>query len=509
MDNKDAYIQHLENTIKSMQLQIDNLTEAVLLLRKEKFGPSSEKTDKSIDGQLSIFNEAEVCADESAQEPISKEVRGYTRKHPKTKREEIIKDLPVREVLCEAHPDDIFCHRCGGDLKPLGKETVREELEYIPAKLQIVRYVRMAYECPKCKKTDTPFIMKANTPTSLMNHSLASPSSVANVMYQKYVNSIPLYRQEKEWEQMGLSLSRATMANWIIRCSQDHFTPLFDYLHRQLLVRDIVHCDETPVQVLKEEGRKPQSKSYMWLYRSGNDDKPEIILYDYQTSRSGDNAVNFLKGFKGFVHTDGYSGYSKLTDVTRCGCWAHLRRKFIEAIPSKSMTDKLTNAEIGRDYCDKLFELERKLKDLSAEERKAKRLKQEKPVLEAFWCWLENLDVLKGSALGKAKTYALNQRPYMENYLLDGRCSISNNTAENAIRPFTVGRKNWLFADTPKGADASAAIYSIIETAKAHGLNIYTYLEYLLMYMPDWDHTDEYLEDLMPWSEAVQEECKR
>ena len=150
MDTKDAYIQHLENTIKSMQLQIDNLTEAVLLLRKEKFGPSSEKTDKSIDGQLSIFNEAEVCADESAQEPISKEVRGYTRKHPKTKREEIIKDLPVREVLCEAHPDDIFCHRCGGDLKPLGKETVREELEYIPAKLQIVRYVRMAYECPKC-----------------------------------------------------------------------------------------------------------------------------------------------------------------------------------------------------------------------------------------------------------------------------------------------------------------------------------------------------------------------
>ena len=509
MDNKDAYIQHLENTIKSMQLQIDNLTEAVLLLRKEKFGPSSEKTDKSIDGQLSIFNEAEVCADESAQEPISKEVRGYTRKHPKTKREEIIKDLPVREVLCEAHPDDIFCHRCGGDLKPLGKETVREELEYIPAKLQIVRYVRMAYECPKCKKTDTPFIMKANTPTSLMNHSLASPSSVANVMYQKYVNSVPLYRQEKEWEQMGLSLSRATMANWIIRCSQDHFTPLFDYMHRQLLARDIVHCDETPVQVLKEEGRKPQSKSYMWLYRSGNDDRPEIILYDYQTSRSGDNAVNFLKGFKGFVHTDGYSGYSKLTDVTRCGCWAHLRRKFIEAIPSKSLTDKSTNAEIGRDYCDKLFEIERTLKTLSAKDRKEQRLKQAKPVLEAFWCWLENLEVLKGSALGKAKTYALNQRPYMENYLLDGRCSISNNAAENAIRPFTVGRKNWLFADTPKGADASAAIYSIIETAKAHGLNLYTYLEYLLMYMPDWDHTDEYLEDLMPWSETVQEECKR
>ena len=509
MNNQDAYIEHLENTIKDLQNQVNNLTEMVMLLRKDKFGPSSEKTPKQVDGQLSLFNEAEMETDTSVPEPIKKTVKGYVRTNSRTKREELIKDLPVREILCETDPNELFCGQCLTALRPIGKEVVREELEYIPAKLQIVRYVRMAYECPICKKTDTPFIMKANTPTSLMNHSLASPSSVANVMYQKYVNSVPLYRQEKEWEQMGLSLSRATMANWVIRCSQDYFTPLFDYLHRQLLARDIVHCDETPVQVLKEEGRKPQNKSYMWLYRSGNDGKPDIILYDYQTSRSGDNAVNFLKGFKGFVHTDGYSGYSKLTDVTRCGCWAHLRRKFIEAIPAKSLTDKLTNAEIGRDYCDKLFELERKLKDLSAEERKAKRLKQEKPVLEAFWCWLENLDVLKGSALGKAKTYALNQRPYMENYLIDGRCSISNNTAENAIRPFTVGRKNWLFADTPKGADASAAIYSIIETAKAHGLNIYTYLEYLLMYMPDWDHTDEYLEDLMPWSEAVQEECKR
>ena len=509
MDTKDAYIQQLENTIKSMQLQIDNLTEAILLLRKEKFGPSSEKTDQSIDGQISIFDEAEACADENASEPVSKEVHGYTRKNPKTKREEIIKNLPVREVLCKIHPDDLFCHRCGNDLKPVGKEIVREELEYIPAKLQIIRYVRMAYECPKCKKTDTPFIMKALTPTSLMNHSLASPSSVANVMYQKYVNSVPLYRQEKEWEQMGLALSRATMANWVIRCSQDYFTPLIDYLHRQMTARDIVHCDETPVQVLKEEGKKPQTKSYMWLYRTGNDNLPEIILYDYRPSRSGDNAVDFLKGFRGFLHSDGYSGYNKLTGVTRCGCWAHIRRKFIEAIPPKFADRKLTNAEIGRDYCDQLFKIERELKNLSDEERKTKRLKLEKPVLEAFWCWLENLNVLKGSALGKAKIYALNQKPYLENYLLDGRCCISNNAAENAIRPFTVGRKNWLFVDTPKGADASAAIYSIIETAKAHGLNIYTYLEYLLMYMPDWDHTDEYLEDLMPWSEQVQAKCNR
>ena len=171
----------------------------------------------------------------------------------------------------------------------------------------------------------------------------------------------------------------------------------------------------------------------------------------------------------------------------------------------------MSNAEIGRNYCDQLFHIEESLKLLSPEERYRKRLELEKPVLDAFWCWLENLSVLKGSALGKAVVYAKNQKPYMENYLLDGRLAISNNAAENAIRPFTVGRKNWLFSDTPKGASASAAVYSIVETAKANGLNVYTYLEYLLLYMPDtdWRNHPEYLEDLMPWSENVQAECKR
>lgn len=511
MTTKDAYIEHLENTIKDLQNQVNNLTEMVLLLRKEKFAPSSEKTPKQVDGQLSLFNEVELEADASVPEPIKREVKGYTRNNPKTKREELLKDLPVREILCETAPEELYCGQCNAPLKPLGKEVVREELEYIPAKLQIVRYVRMSYECPKCKHTDKPYIQKALTPTSLMNHSLASPSSVAHVMYEKYVNSVPLYRQEKDWEQLGISLSRATMANWVIRCSQDYLIPVVEHLRKELLSRDIIHCDETPVQVLKEEGKKPQTKSYMWLYRTGNDEKSPVILYDYQPSRNGDHAVTFLKDFHGYVHSDGFSGYNKLTGITRCGCWAHLRRKFVEAIPGKKSPDApLTNAEIGRDYCNQLFEIESRLKNLKPEERKVKRHELEKPVLEAFWCWLENLNVLSGSALGKAVTYAKDQKKYMENYLLDGRCALSNNAAENAIRPFTVGRKNWLFADTPKGASASAAVYSIIETAKANGLNVYTYLEYLLLYMPDtdWRNYPELLDDLMPWSEAVQAECK-
>lgn len=512
MNDKDAYIEHLENTIKQLNDQISNLNEMIMILRKQKFGSSSEKTPKDeIPGQLSLFNEAEAEASDAAEEPLRKEVKGYLRKDPKTKREELIKDLPVREIPCDIPDEDKFCPQCGTSLNPMGKEVVREELEYIPAQLRIVRYVRWTYECPKCKHTDKRYIIKAPVPTSLMNHSLASPSSVANVMYQKYVNSQPLYRQEKEWENLGLSLSRATMANWIIRCSEDYLFPVIEHLKKNLLSRDIVHCDETPVQVLKESGKRPQTKSYMWLYRTGNDGKPPVILYDYQPSRNGDNAVKFLKDFKGFVHSDGYSGYNKLSGITRCGCWAHLRRKFVEAIPAKKADDApLTSAEIGRDYCNQLFKIEESLASLTPEERYKKRQELERPVLDAFWCWLENTHALNASAFGKAVTYAFNQRKYMENYLLDGRLSISNNAAENAIRPFTVGRKNWLFSDTPKGADASAAVYSIVETAKANGLNVYTYLEYLLMYMPDtdWRKYPEMLDDLMPWSPYVQEECK-
>ena len=481
MNEKDAYIEHLENTIKDLQNQVSNLTEMVLLLRKEKFGSSSEKTPKQIEGQLSLFNEAEIEADSKSAEPVICCKGSMYHRKPKASREKLLKNLPIEEFPCVLHPDDMFCNQCGTALKEIGFVKARDEIEYIPAKVQIIRYMQQACECPTCKHTVRPFIKKAAVPRSVLNHSLASPSSVSYVMYQKYVNSIPLYRQEKDWEQMGIALSRATMANWVIRSTQEHFEPVIKHMQKELLKREVIHCDETPVQVLKEEGKKPQTKSYMWLYRTGNDGKAPIILYDYQPSRSGDNAASYLKDFKGYVHSDGYSGYNKLDGITRCGCWTHLRRKFVEAIPDKKAVDApLTSAEIGRDFCNQLFKVEESLKDLTPKERFCKRLELEKPILEAFWCWLESLTVLKGSALGKAVTYAMNQRPFMENYLLDGRCAISNNAAENAIRPFTVGRKNWLFADTPKGASASAAVYSIIETAKANGLNVFAYLNILV-----------------------------
>lgn len=249
----------------------------------------------------------------------------------------------------------------------------------------------------------------------------------------------------------------------------------------------------------------------MWLYRTGDDGKNPVILYDYKPSRSGDNAANFLKDFKGYVHSDGYSGYNKLSGITRCGCWAHLRRKFVEAIPTNTARKTHTHAETGRAYCDKLFAIELKLKGLDPETKLLKRQELERPVLDEFWNWVEALHPLQGSALGKAVTYALNQKPFMENYLLDGRLSISNNAAENAIRPFTVGRKNWLFSDTQKGAESSAMIYSIVETAKANGLDIYLYFKYLLEHMADMDFlkNPSLLDQLMPWSESVQVNCKQ
>lgn len=249
----------------------------------------------------------------------------------------------------------------------------------------------------------------------------------------------------------------------------------------------------------------------MWLYRTGADGGPPIVLYDYQPSRGGKNAAEYLDGFHGYLHTDAYAGYEKVKDVTRCCCWSHVRRYFVEAIPDVKASEVLPSAaEIGRNYCNQLFDIEETLAELPSDKRKEERLRLEKPVLEAFWSWLGTLSPLKGSRLSKAINYALNQKPYMENYLLDGRCSISNNLAENSIRPFAVGRKNWLFSDTPKGADASAIVYSLVETAIANNLNVFTYLNYLLLYMTDMDYKNhpERMEYMMPWSERAQQECK-
>lgn len=503
---------HEDQTVQ-MNQTIANLNEMVEYLEKKLFASSSEKTKKDgFPGQMDLFNEAEVAADSSVLEPTLEEVvGGYKRKakKPKATREEILAGLPVVEVPCTVPEEDRNCPYCNAPMEVIGKKVVREELRIIPAKVERIQYVQEVLGCPECKKDGASVIVGAETPSPLLKHSLASPSTVAYVMYQKYVNSIPLYRQEADWKQLGVSLPRATLANWVIKCGIDYMEPVYERLHQHLLERDIIHADETPCQVLKEEGKTAQSKSYMWLYGSGNDELPPIRLYDYQPSRGGYHAEEFLKEFSGYLTCDGFGGYNKLKEVIRCGCLAHMRRYWHEALPGKSKNSPdRTPAEIGFDYCNQLFELEKEYADMDADTRKAKRLETEPAIWEAYWSWLETVNPAGGSRLAKAVIYAKNQKPYMENYLLDGRCSISNNIAENIARPYAVGRKNFLFHDTVKGARASSIIYSLVETAKLNNLNIYAYLETVLLYMPDYKNEPEGIEELMPWSDMIQQRCK-
>ena len=517
VDSQRLTIEQMTKSHEAQTAQLNqtiaNLNETVEYLKKKLFASSSEKTKKdAFPGQLDLFNEAEAAADPSVPEPTLEEaVGGYKRKARKQKatREEILAGLPVVEVPCTVPDEDRNCPYCNTPMEVIGKKVVREELRIIPAKVERIQYVQEVLGCPECKKDGASVIVGAETPSPLLKHSLASASTVAYVMYQKYVNSIPLYRQEADWKQLGVKLSRATLANWVIKCGIDYMEPAYGHLHQCLLERDIIHADETPCQVLKEDGKTAQSRSYMWLYGSGNDELPPIRLYDYQPSRGGYHAEEFLKGFSGYLICDGFSGYNKLKGVIRCGCLAHMRRYWKEALPGKSRksSDK-THAEIGLDYCNQLFELEKEYADLDADTRKAERLETEPAIWEAYWSWLETVNPAGGSRLAKAVTYAKNQKPYMENYLLDGRCSISNNIAENIARPYAVGRKNFLFHDTVKGAQASAIIYSLVETAKLNNLNIYAYLETVLLYMPDYKNEPEGIEELMPWSEMIQQRCQ-
>ena len=464
-------VKKLSTELECLKKDCHLFIEALILTKRKIFCSSSEKTE--ISEQLNFFNEAEQesCEKEN-EEPVEKTVKGYKRKNPKTKREEIIKNIDTEIIDCKIPEEEQICPRCGSKMKVTGKKYVRSEVELIPAKLVVKKYYSYTYGCKKCEKKNKPVFLHGLVPAPVLPHSLASASTVAWVIYQKYVNAMPLYRQEKDWERLGYRLTRTTMANWVIRCSEDYFSKLVDKLKKEMLKQKVVHCDETYVKVLKEEGVSSNSKQYMWVYRTGKYSEKSVVIYNYNKSRSGDVPKAFLGDYDGYVHTDGYTGYNKLTKVTHCGCWAHLRRKFHEAMLTNS-DDSI--AKTARDFCDKLFYLESQFEKLSSEERYNQRLIQEKPVFDAFWSWAEKIapTVLPKSQLGKAFEYAFKRREELGNYFLDGDCAISNNAAENAIRPFTVGRKNWLFSDTPNGAKASADIYSIVETAKANGLHVF------------------------------------
>jgi transposase len=497
----------LEMEKEELEAKVKWYEEQFRLSQERRFGSSSEKTNSD---QLSLFNEAEDTANSTVEEPTVETIT-YKRKKQKGQRDQKLENLPTETIEYRLSDEEQVCSCCGDALHEMSTE-VRKEIEIIPAQAKVKKHVRHVYSCRHCERNEieTP-IETAPMPDPVYPGSLASSSAMAYTMTQKYVESMPLYRQEKHLERFGLSIPRQTLANWIVYGANTWLELIYDEMHAHLLELDALHADETTLQVLSEPERHATSNSYIWLYRSGREDVP-IVLYDYQQTRAGKHPQRFLEGFQGYLHVDGYPGYNKISDVTLVGCWAHARRNFTEALKAlpKSAATSSVKAKEGLAFCNKLFEIERNLKDVTPEKRYEKRLERSQPVLDAFSAWLREQTprVLPKSALGKAIKYCRNQWERLETFLKDGRLEIDNNRAERSIKPFVIGRKNWLFSNTAKGARSSAIIYSIVETAKENGLNPFHYLSYLFEELPNMDTTDkEKLAQYLPWSASLPQEC--
>ena len=507
-----------DKALADMQTRLDEMTEELKLLRKKLFGSSTEHMSNPYvnSDQLTIYPFLGI-EPEKEPEPIEAEyieIQGYTKsKKAKSTLKEQFSNIPVKQVFIDSLSDeDKLCPTCGTEMQPIGTEIIRREVIHVKPSMYMLEYVGTTYGCPVCKDTEDPQFVKDNkAPAALIKGSYTSPSLTSWVLYEKFAKSVPFYRLEKSLEELGAKISRTTMANWAIQCNSLYFKHLTDYFHRELLKRKYLMMDETPIQVLHEPGRTPESKSYVWLMRSGNDGLPPIIYYRYAPTRSGDVALELTDGIQPgtYLMCDGFSGYNKLKNVRRCTCYAHIRRYFYEAIPAGHDRDITNPAVQGVMYCNKLFSYENKYAErhYKPETIKKRRLKDEKPVIEAFLDWADKQVVTGNSKFSKALTYFKNRRNDLMTYLEDGHCSLSNNWSENSIRPVTVGRKNWLFSSSVDGAEASMNIYAIIEMAKLHGLNRQKYLEYILEHRPSAEMTDEELSLLAPWNKDVQETC--
>ena len=494
---------------------ISNLEAQLEFLKQKLFGSTSESRKTQCPGQLSIFDLFEGEEEQPAVEiePEIIEVKAYKKERkPKATYDEMFADLPTTQITVDTLTEEQkTCSVCGTEMVPIGHEVIRTEIRYTEPKLERIEYIATTYECPKCKDTDEPQFVKDEGLPALIPGSYVSSGLAAHVMYAKYVLGMPLYRLEKDFARLGARISRTSMAGWIIYCSENYLQPIYRRLHRLLLKRRYLMADETPIQVLKEPDRRPQSKSYVWLVRTGEDGEVPIVLYHYTPTRAGKNAEAFLKdaedGF--YIMVDGYKGYNKLKKAKRCCCWAHIRRYLLQAIPKGHERDYSEPAVQGYMYCNKLFEYERHYREqgLSFKQIYNRRLKDEKPVIEAFLAWADRQHPQSGDRIIKALNYINGCRPYMMTYLEDAHCSLSNNLSENSIRPVVLGRKNWLFSDTQDGANASMIVFSIVETAKANNLDSQKYLQFLLDQRPSAEMTDAELDQLVPWSDAARIAC--
>jgi len=483
--------------------EVSVLKERLAWFEKQVYGQKSEKTEVILENseQLHIFDEAEQTADVNLKNPEYIDVKAS--KRVKRTRDEIYADMEVEEVVHEAA--DKICDRCGSEMVVIGKEKIRDELVYVPARMFLRRHIAEVVKCTACgmdesRDADLPdiepcHIRTAEVPAPMIPHSFCTPELLAHIAYEKYCKAVPLTRLEKDFKAKGVNLSSTTMANWIIMASQRWLKPVCDQMHRELVTSSVIHADETVVQVLHEPGKKAKTDSRMWVYCNGKVDGKNNILFDYQPTRNGDHAARFLGDYSGYIVCDGYDAYNKLKKAFRCGCWAHVRRKFVDALPGDKDLLPTSAAAKGVEYCNQLFLLERKYsgrneKDeqiappMSSEERHNARQVQSKPVLEAFYAWLDTVEPAGGSNLAKAVQYAKNEKKYLCRFLESGDIPIDNNRAENAVRPMCVGRRNWLFSASVKGAEASAMMYSVAATACANGMKVEEYLTELFRSQP-------------------------
>lgn len=493
--------------IERLERENELLREALRLERARTFGASSEQN--MLNGQGVLFNEAELYASVDIPEPTLVEVAPVKKKKRKGKRDADLSSLPHRRIDYELSEDERICPKCAGHLHEMDID-IRRELEYIPASVSVVEHATHVYACRACQRDaeHTP-IIRADSPSPLFSGSLASASLLAQVISDKYLYHLPLYRQEAAFKADGLSLTRQILSNWVVKVSEEWLFAIYDRMRKRLVgCSEVIHADETTLTVLHEEGREAKQKSYMWLYRSSGCEKKPIVIYEYKPSRAAECPKTFLKGFAGYLHADGYDGYHKLpADITVVGCWAHARRYFTDAV--KATPEKLREGSLavaGLAYIDHLFALEQTFAKLEYADRYERRLKESKPVADALYEWATSSGALPKSLVGKAVNYLVEQRAWLYRVFDDGRLEISNNRAERSIKPFVLSRKNWLFSNTPRGADASAVIFSIIETAKENGLNVYNYFEYLLGRLPNM--TSDGIDEVMPWSDTLPSNVK-
>lgn len=472
---------------------VAKLEEEKRLDRARRFGASSEVGDH----QARLFDEAEGHQDESVPEALEAsdliEVPAHSKRKPK--RKPLPADLPRVVVNHDLDDADKVC-ACGGEMHVIG-EKISEQLDVIPPQVYVLEHHRPTYSCGKCDES----IKTAPLPPQPIPKSMASPGLLAHVAVAKYADGLPLYRQSKQFERLGIDLPRNTLASHMIKVGE-LINPLIEQLTQHMLGYDLIGMDETPVQVLKEPGKVAQSQSYMWVMKGGPPYQP-VVAYHYAPTRAQSVPEQLLTDFKGYLQTDGYAGYHavlKREAIVGLGCWAHVRRKFMDAKKAlpKAQQNKGNRVQQALAFIGQLYQLERTIGALEPEEKRQRRQADAVVILDRFKTWLDKQSVPPKTLLGKAIVYARNEWPRLTVYTTDGRLNIDNNLVENAIRPFAIGRKNWLFCDSQSGARASANLYSLIETAKANGINDYAYLKYIFAQLPTAT-TDDAVQALLPW----------